>query len=218
MKAPQELVDLPYAHALQTHHGMLAREEDYDAIHFNGGEFEDNQAGDARFTECALTSVVVTGGRFQRARFNDVWMHSVRWVGAELVETDWLDAAAIGSNFAGVTAFSSQLRRVVFQQCKFDSVNFRASTFRDVDFQDCVLRDVDWSGATLTNVTFSGSTLEGVHFAKATLQKVDLRGVPDLSRLADGYDALRGAMIDSSQLVNIAPMLAHTLGITIKPH
>jgi hypothetical protein len=46
-----------------------------------------------------------------------------------------------------------------------------------------------------------------------TCTKVDLRGA-ELGITA-GYESLRGATIDSVQLVALAPLLAHHLGITI---
>ena len=68
--------------------------------------------------------------------------------------------------------------------------------------------------ATLRQVSFDGSTLAGTDFTKASCTKVDLRGA-ELGITA-GYDSLRGATIDSIQLVTLAPRLASHLGITVK--
>ena len=43
---------------------------------------------------------------------------------------------------------------------------------------------------------------------------MDLRGAA--LGITAGYDALRGATIDSLQLMALAPLLAHHLGITVK--
>jgi uncharacterized protein YjbI with pentapeptide repeats len=77
-----------------------------------------------------------------------------------------------------------------------------------------VLRDVEFGSATLRQVSFGGSTLAGADFTKATCTKVDLRGA-ELG-ITSGYESLRGATIDSVQLVALAPLLAHHLGITVK--
>jgi uncharacterized protein YjbI with pentapeptide repeats len=85
---------------------------------------------------------------------------------------------------------------------------------REVTFEDCVLRDVDFGGAKLTDVSFPGSSLERLRLGQATLKNMDLRGAVKLD-LADGYDSLRGAIIGTDQLLELAPALASTLGITV---
>lgn len=116
---------------------------------------------------------------------------------------------------AGVQAFGAKLRRVVFERCKIDSLNLRGATLRDIEFRDCDLSAVDFGEATLTSVTFPDSEIRRARFGKATLKKVDFRGARELD-VADGCDALRGAIINNAQLAELAPALAHTLGIVVK--
>lgn len=215
MRVPRELAALPYADALQPNDRDLAEEGEFDLAHFADATFDDVHAPHARFIECAFTSVNLNQGRYRRARFNDVWMHTVRVVGADLAETNWLDSTVVSSMLAGAQMFSSELRRVVFSGCKFNTVNLRGTELHDVRFEDCVLTGVDFAEAKLTNVEFPGSTLENLHLDKATLQKVDLRAAPVIE-LASGYEALRGAIIGNSQLIQLAPALAHTMGITVR--
>jgi uncharacterized protein YjbI with pentapeptide repeats len=137
-----------------------------------------------------------------------------RFVGTSLAETNWLDSCADSCVLAGVEAFGAVLRRVVFRRCKFDSVNLRTVELRDVVFEDCVLRDVDFGAAKLTDVAFPGSSLERIRLGRAALKRADLRGTTALD-LADGYYALRGAIIGTEQLMALAPALADALGITV---
>jgi uncharacterized protein YjbI with pentapeptide repeats len=215
MPTPRELPDLPYASHLVPFTGALVREGDYDTAHFDGGEFEGAEADGARFLECALSSVTFTGGSYRRARFNDVWLHTVRWVGADLAETSWLDSEIIASALAGVEIFGAELLRVTFHNCKFDSFNARAARLRNVSFVDCLLRDADFGGATLTDVTFPGSALDNVRFAGARMSGVDLRGATALG-ITEGFDAMKGATITSAQLLDLAPLFAGALGIAVK--
>jgi uncharacterized protein YjbI with pentapeptide repeats len=215
MALPRELADLPYARALVPFRGDLAPEGDYDTLHFDGGEYVDVDAGHARFLECALSSVTFTGGRCPRARFNDVWLHGVRWVGTELVETHWLDAEMVASALSGVPMFGAHLRRVTFHNCKFDSVNARGVALRDVRFVDCLLREVDLGGAALTDVAFPGSTLDGVRIDGARMSRVDLRGATALG-IRDGVAALRGATIGTAQLLDLAPLFAQALDVRVE--
>ena len=62
---------------------------------------------------------------------------------------------------------------------------------------------------------FTGSTLEEAGFDKAQLKKVDLRGARALG-IASGLEGLKGAVISNVQLLELAPALAHALGITVK--
>ncbi|MEU9891154.1 pentapeptide repeat-containing protein [Sphaerisporangium sp. NPDC051017] len=212
---PRELADLPYASYLEPLRGDLEQEGDYNTVHADGTVFEDAEAGNAGFTESVFSSVTFTGGRMQRARFHDVWLHTVRWVGTDLAETSWLDAEVVSGALAGVAAFSAELRRVRFFDCKFDSVNWRTATLQEVQFVGCLLRGVDFGGARLTDVTFPGSTLEGVRLSKAQLKKVDLRGAAALG-IAEGIEALKGATIDHGQLLDLAPLFAQALGVIVK--
>jgi uncharacterized protein YjbI with pentapeptide repeats len=85
-----------------------------------------------------------------------------------------------------------------------------------------VLRDADFGGAKLTRVRFPGCQLSGADFTKVTCADVDLRGAvlgdpgTETTGIRAGYDSLRGVRIDTLQLMILAPLLAHHLGITVK--
>ncbi len=212
---PQQLSDLPYAHLLQPHRGPLSRDARYDTAHFDGGTYEEEQANGATFLECAFSSVSFTGVRLRQARFNEVWVEGSRWVATDLAESEWQDATVQGGLLAGVAAYGSQVRRVTFRQCKVEAVNLRSAVLREVVFQDCQLKDVDFGGAKLTDVSFPGSSLEEVRFGGAVSKNVDLRGATRLG-LPDGHEGLRGAVISSPQLFELAPQFALALGVVVK--
>ncbi|MBY8888620.1 pentapeptide repeat-containing protein [Streptomyces sp. PTM05] len=210
-----ELVDLPYADLLQPHTGGLDVEGRYDTLHFDGLTLSGQDAAGSGFLECAVTDCVLEEGSLRGARLGDVWLRGTRFVGTSLADSSWLDSTATSCVLAGVEAHGASLRRVVFRRCKFDSVNLRGSTSREVVFEECVLRDVDLGGASLTDVSFPGSSLERLHLAKARLTRVDLRGATTLD-LADGHEALRGAVISPTQMMDLAPALAAALGIRVE--
>ncbi|WP_395296093.1 pentapeptide repeat-containing protein [Kitasatospora hibisci] len=215
LSVPDRLGDLPYAHLLTPHTGPLRSDERYDTVHFDGGEHRDESAAGAVFLECAFTGVALDGVRLRQARFTEVWAQAGRWVGCDLAESEWQDSAFTGGVLAGVAAHGSALRRTVLRGCKLEAVNLRAAVLRDVVFEDCLLRDVDFGDARLTDVSFPGSTLEEVRLRGAKLSGVDLRGAARLG-LPDGHQGLRGAVISSTQLLELAPQFAHALGITVE--
>jgi len=209
----RELADLPFAAALRAGPATMAPGESYDSAHFDGLDLTGPDASGSRFLDCAFTRVSIQDGRLRRARFTDVWLRDVRLMSTILAETTWVDAEVIGSAAAGVEAFGAQLRRVSLRGCKLDSVNFREAALVDVTFDNCVLRDVDFAGATLTRTAFPGSRLTGVNLARVTLDQVDLRGA-ELGITIDP-ECLRGAIVTTAQLGEIAPLLAESIGLTV---
>ena len=131
----------------------------------------------------------------------------------DLAETGWQDVTLAGCALAGVQAFSASMRRVTFRDGKLDSVNFRSGTLTDVRFENCLLSDAEFGGAKLRRVSFGGCTLARADFARSSCTKVDLRGAA--LGITAGYESLRGATVDSGQLVSLAPLLARHLGITV---
>ncbi|GLW71772.1 hypothetical protein Kpho02_40710 [Kitasatospora phosalacinea] len=208
------LEDLPYAHLLQRHTGPLRPDGRYDTVHFDELALT-GQFGGAHFLECAFTGVRIEEAKLRRAAFNEVWVHGGRMVGVDLAESEWQDGEVDSTVLAGVSAYGSAVRRTVFRQCKLEAVNLRGAVLRDVVFEDCLLRDVDLSEARLTDVSFPGSTLEEVHLRGATLKNADLRTAARLG-LPDAHLGLRGAIISTPQLLDLAPQFAHALGIAVK--
>ncbi len=209
----RELADLPFAAALTPHRGGLAPGADYDGVHFDQLSLDDPHAASSRFIECAFTGVSFQGGRLPKSRFSDVWLRDVRLVATGLGEAQWTDVTVVESVAAGVELFGAQLRRVTFLGCKLDSVNFRGAGLTEVRFDGCELRDVDLAGATLARAAFPGSRLARADLTGARMDATDLRGA-ELGVII-GPDSLRGAIVSTAQLVDLAPVLAQTMGITV---
>lgn len=214
MRPPQKPADLPYAEALSPYDGAW-REDDYDTVHIDDLTVKDAQIAGGRFMECAVTRTTFEGGGFRRARFIETWFRETRIVGTDLAESGWQDVTFIDGVLAGPALYGATLSRAVFQGCKLDSVNLRNARLTDVRFEDCLLRDVDFGAAMLRRVAFSGSRLAGVDFSRVTLDKVDLRGAE--LNISGGAECLRGATISAAQLIDLAPALAASLGITVEP-
>jgi uncharacterized protein YjbI with pentapeptide repeats len=223
VKSPRNVAELKFAAELHAFpdDDALETEGDYDRMLFDGRSFDDESgaARDARFAECAFTSTGLDGAVLRRARLTDVWFGETRLVAVDAAQSSFTDAWFSGCVFAGVQAFGCVGRRVSFRGCKLDSVNFRDAKLTDVTFEDCVLRDVDFAGARMARVKFPGCKFAGLDFTKAQCATVDLRGArlgtDTAAGIKAGYDALRGTIIDMPQLMTIAPLLAHQLGITV---
>ncbi|GAA5050286.1 pentapeptide repeat-containing protein [Nocardia callitridis] len=212
----RELADLPYARHLVPLAQELAPEGDYDCVHIDGDtDFDDVHLPHARFTESAFTGLVVNGGSMRHTRFVDVWQRGVRWIGTELADTSWQDTEAVDGAMSGVDLGGATLRRVRFVGCKFDSVNFRSARLREVTFTECVLRDCDFGGARVHRTSFPQSEVGGMSLHGAELNNVDFRGAARLD-IAEGIEAMRGAIVSPMQLMELAPALALATGIIVR--
>jgi uncharacterized protein YjbI with pentapeptide repeats len=103
---------------------------------------------------------------------------------------------------------------LLLDECKLDLVNLRMSTIENVVFLGCSLRETDFHGAKLRSVRFAKCDLQEADFSQAILEMVDLR----TSAVADirGVGSIRGAIVDGSQLIDLAPLLATELGIRVE--
>jgi uncharacterized protein YjbI with pentapeptide repeats len=212
-QAWQKLADLPFASALRAEPAALSAGEQYDCVHFDEAELTGADGAGAHFLECALTRLSLSGCRLTQAQFADTWFSDVRLIAADLARTSWRGVTLTGAVIAGAEAYGSLLRHVRFDRCKLDSVNFRDCDLTDVTFDNCVLRDVDFSTARLTRVAFPSSKLSATTLVKVTLDQVDLRGA-ELGLTVDPT-ALRGAIVSTAQLMELAPLLADSIGIIV---
>ena len=183
---------------------------------------------DARVSAVSLVAVNAGSGRVRRVQLEDVGLVAGKlravglvdvaaeridasngdWGGAELRRVRLNDARLTGLNLG-----EARIEEVSFTACKLDYANFRHSKIRHVSFVDCVLTGADFQGASIEATLFAGCQLVEADFSRAEMDRVDLRG----SQLAPAGSllGLRGAIIDSAQLLELTQPLAAELGITV---
>lgn len=122
-------------------------------------------------------------------------LHLCRLTGIELAESAWSD--------------------VVLSDCRADFAGLRHARLERVVFRDCRLEEADFGGAALTDVAFERCELGRASFAGARVERVELRGC-DLTGLV-GVEALRGARMPWSDVLQNAPLFAQALGIGALP-
>jgi fluoroquinolone resistance protein len=190
-----------------------------------GFEIEDARLGEA----VDLSDLAASGGKIARSRLEGVRLAGSRlrslrlvdvvvgdadvsnadWTGAQLTRVGFLRCRMTGFGGASIHA-----EHVTLRECKLDLANLRRATLRRVTFEDCVLDDADLGGASLRETRFSHSRLLRVLIDDVRLEAVDLRG-SQLDLVGDVV-GLRGAIVDSIQLVELGPRLAHGLGIDVR--
>ncbi|HVV36650.1 MAG TPA: pentapeptide repeat-containing protein [Acidimicrobiales bacterium] len=174
------------------------------------------------------------GQRAEGIEMGDVVVRGGRWSGAVLEGLRAFDVTFEDCDLSGLTLHEDPvLQTVTFRRCRLDGATFAGARLRDVRFEGCafgegnlrmldaervtfddtVLTGADFHAAKLHEVRVENCDLRGSDWTKARLQSVDLRG----SRLEDlrGADALRGATVDSAQVVSLALSFAVALGLNV---
>ncbi|SDP42361.1 Pentapeptide repeat-containing protein [Pedococcus dokdonensis] len=199
------------------HHGpvpgpQLRPETDYDGEAFADG-LDGGSAGGSRFLECTFRGCDLSELKASRARFSETNLYAVHGAGLDLAESTWADCVVQGARLGAVALYGSELARVRFEGCKIEFANFRGATLVDVEFVDCQLVEADFAEAKLTRVSFEGCRLVSPDFGRGTFKDVDLTGA-DLAG-PRGVAGLRGATVSALQLIDLAPALAHELGLKV---
>lgn len=178
------------------------------------GEELDADAGSGRIGEAELEEVDFGASRLRSLQLVDVRAERLAaangtWAGATLRRVELR-----ASRLTGLDLGEARLEDVTLSGCKLDYANLRNSAIENVSFEDCVLRGADFQGARLRAVRFSGCQLLETDFSRAELDAVDLRGSE--LELAGSVLGLRGAIVDSPQLVDLSRAMAAELGIEVK--
>jgi fluoroquinolone resistance protein len=212
MPAPPDVVEeeleawaaAPLGHGFAIEYARVAG-ADLGGVSAAGGRIVGSVVGDvslagARLRSLALTDVIA----------HDLDASNADWTGAQLRRVVFERCRLTGVGFAELDAAD-----VVFRSCTLDLASFRGARIERATFEQCRFDEADFSGAWLKEVRFAASQLRRVELEQVTLSGVDFRG----SELADpGGDplALRGAIVDSLQLIDLAPLLAARLGIRVQ--
>ena len=190
----------------------------------NDGELEDVLLQDVDAANSVVVSLELSGVRIERTLFTGahlsrVMMRDVSVKQSDLTSTHLDNGVFVRNEFincrlTGADFSQASIHDAVFRGCKLDVANFRQADLRRVQFVDCILSETDFINATLTDVEFQLCTLEKTIFSHSNCKKVDLR-TSQLSEIA-GWRSLKGATIDTVQLMNAAPYLAQELGIIVR--
>jgi uncharacterized protein YjbI with pentapeptide repeats len=175
------------------------RETEASSVRMERAHLRDLDLGDAKLRAIHLVDVVAE--RIDGANGD--------WGGGQLRRVCFQDARLVGLNFS-----EARMEEVSFKGCKLDYVNFRHSKISHVLFEDCGLRGADFQGARIDAARFANCQLGEADFTKTEMSFVDLRG-SELA-LVGSVLTLRGVIIDSRQLIDVAPLLALELGITVE--
>jgi uncharacterized protein YjbI with pentapeptide repeats len=167
-----------------------------------------------RVEEARLGNLDLAGAELRGLRLLDVAGEGVNAVNGNWRGADLRRVSFEGARLTGLDLGEGQFDEVLFKDCKLDYANFRHAVIERVSFEDCVLTNADFQGARIYATRFTTCQMEAADLTKAELSHVDLRG-SELA-LAGSLLGLRGATIDSLQLMELSRPLAAELGITVE--
>jgi uncharacterized protein YjbI with pentapeptide repeats len=192
---------------------ILADEPFIESLLTDANLYEVNAKG-IRFSEVKAERVKFGGAKFEKSDFMDVLATACDFTATDCSESSWRRVHIKNSRCSGILLQNGGLEDITFEGCKLDLANFRYTKLKNVRFIDCVLENVDFYEATLKNITFEGCELTNAEFSQAKLMSVDLRSSTFES--IKGINSMKGAIIDSAQLVYLAPIIATQLGFIVK--
>jgi len=161
-----------------------------------------------KITKGTFLNADLASAHFANAVFEDCEMSAMLTPKASVQRTEFKSCRLMGWQVG--EAF---IEDVLFEDCKLDLANFRFCTFKDVVFKNCMLKGADFQGASFTKATMQGCDLAGAEFRQCSVKILDLR----TSSIADirYVEGLKGATIDPTQLMDIAPQLANIAGLDV---
>ena len=189
------------------------RDQNHDAVRFEGADFTGAHAEGHSFLECSLLGGLLDEAHLEGSRWSECEWQRVAGVGLSLVEASLVETTLEGCRLAAVSAWGSTWRDVTVRGGKVDFLNLRGARLKDVAFVDCVVVELDLQEATVDGLSFDGCTLVSPTFGRGRYAALDLSGATLRSPV--GLAALRGATMSRTQVIDLAEALAAELGISV---
>lgn len=204
VRPPENLTEAPAAASPDHYEGLHFDKVSFDQASLQGSTFQeclftgvsmqDTQLRGVRFLESSFSALYAPVFSAPRATFRDVLLEGTRWGSAELYDSTWTSVHVDGG--------------------KLDYVNLRSSRLEHVLFSDCIIGELDLAGVTASRVAFRNCRIGSLALTDARLRDVDLRSTE--LRSLTSVTGLKGATVDGSQLLELAPLLAAHLGLRVE--
>lgn len=177
------------------------------------GDYAEARAAGGRFSHSKLDRVSLMSARLRSLTLTDVVAEAIEASGADWTGARLRRVHVSGSRLSGLQLLDAELDDVVFQGCQMRLATFHSSALRNVRFEGCVLDEAFFGHGRMQAVRFDDCSLVRADFTGARLARVDLRA--SVLDPAGEVGGLRGATIDSVQLMDLAPLLARAAGLKV---
>ena len=180
------------------------------------------------FTKADLSLRDLTGASFRDCAFEGPQLSETQLVGAEFIDcrlgdpfattllaggSTWRQVIVDRPRWGSAELYDADLTSVQIRGGKIDYLNLRGSRLTDVRIEACVVATLDLAGFRGKRVAITDCQIGTIDLNGATCEHIDLRASE--FRVLNGLDGLRGATIDESQLMELAPLLARHIGVRV---
>lgn len=191
----------------------LEPDADLDGFTFRGVDLTRRDASRARFLECELDDCDLEGVTLDGARLLDTTWRGVRAGALAAPSSTWRDVTLTDVRIGALSAFGSTWTRATVTGGKIDYLDLRESTVEELRLEAVTLGDLDLSHARVRRLVVVDSDVRRLDATNARLADCDLRGAR--LRTVEGVGGLGGAKVTSDQLLDLAPLLAHHVGLVV---
>ncbi len=208
---PPRTVELP---ALAPFAGpALEAGGDYEAVDFADRDLAGQRAEGVAFLGCRFQRSRLDELELPRARFSECLLAEVHATSIDVRDSVWRDCLLADGRIGALAAPGASWTSVRIRGGKLNFVDLSGSRLRHVVFEGCSIGELDLGEAQVRSVRFVGCHLDVLIVEGARLTEVDLSGA-DLRGLR-GIGNLRGATVSREQLIDLAPLLAAHVGLSV---
>jgi uncharacterized protein YjbI with pentapeptide repeats len=204
----------PHVAAYESYDADAQDEPLFEQLHLVGVDaWPTHITGRWRFDTCKLEQCMLTAQQLPGAAIWDSILVRCDMSGCKVYDAGLLRSEFLGCRMSGLQLGESTIKDVLFSNCKLNLANFRKCTMMKVAFENCILDDADFNYATLTDVSFINCEMNGTEFSGSKSSKVDMTN-SDL-RAIKGVKSLKHVRVTAEQLIDLAPLMASEIGLTI---
>jgi uncharacterized protein YjbI with pentapeptide repeats len=163
--------------------------------------------------DCSIRSTTLSDAVLRSAQVVDTLLADVVATSLLASRSAWRGVRLERMRIGSAELFDADLVSVALRSSKVDDLNARGARWTDVLLEECVIATLDLAGAKLRRVVFERCQIGTLEASGTTCTHVDLR-TTSIGHV-NGLEGLRGATIDTGQLIELAPALARNLGIVV---
>jgi uncharacterized protein YjbI with pentapeptide repeats len=186
----------------------------FERRRFADADLSGDDLVDIGFEECALERIRLHEADLTAASLVDVLVSRLDAPVLKAPRMRMRDVRIEGSRIGSAEVYDSSLSSVHITDSRLGFVNLRGSKVTDLLITDCAIEELDLRGASGMRIGFARTTIGTLDLGDSSLTHLDLRGA-ELHDL-DTPDGLRGAVLDSNQLMALGPVFARHFRVRVE--
>jgi uncharacterized protein YjbI with pentapeptide repeats len=186
----------------------------HEGVRLDGIHLADVEAEKVVLKRFVLTEVDLNGAKLDALDLEDGTIRACNLANLRSASCTFDRVVLEACRLTGSMLVEPRLMDVVFRDSPAELSSFRFGRFNRVRFEGCRLIEADFQGVTAKACTFINCDLTGAQLSQGNFTGSAFRGC----RLAgvNGLEALRGAQMAWEDVMELATVLAASLGIEMR--